>query len=103
MSHVVEIATQVRSAAAASAACRRLGLAAPAEAKVKLFIQSVSGLAVQLDGWRYPVVFDLPSGKTQHDNYGERWGKQQRLDEFLQAYAVEAATIEARRGGHRVT
>tara|TARA_A100001391_G_scaffold184123_1_gene151752 strand:- start:164 stop:325 length:162 start_codon:yes stop_codon:yes gene_type:complete len=32
-----------------------------------------------------------------------RWGKQERLDEFLQAYAVERATLEARKNGHSVT
>lgn len=30
------------------------------------------------------------------------WGEQQHLDRFLQAYAVERATMEARRQGHTV-
>ena len=30
------------------------------------------------------------------------WGDQQHLDHFLQAYAVERATLEARRQGHSV-
>ncbi|MCM2371089.1 hypothetical protein [Aporhodopirellula aestuarii] len=31
------------------------------------------------------------------------WGDRARLDQFLQAYAVERATIEARKNGHSVT
>jgi hypothetical protein len=31
------------------------------------------------------------------------WGDQKHLDAFLQRYAVEKATIEARRQGHSVT
>jgi hypothetical protein len=103
MSHVVQIQTQVRDAAAVRAGCRRLGLAEPVVEEVKLFSQKVSGLAVQLRDWRYPVVFDLASGESRFDNYGGHWGKQERLDEFLQAYAVERAKIEARKQGYSVT
>ena len=31
------------------------------------------------------------------------WGKQERLDQFLQIYAVEKAKIEARRNGYSVS
>ena len=31
-----------------------------------------------------------------------RWGEQKYLDQFLQRYAVEAATIAARKQGHSV-
>ena len=31
------------------------------------------------------------------------WGEQRHLDSFLQAYAIEKASIEARRNGHSVT
>jgi hypothetical protein len=103
MSHEVQIQTQVRDAVAVRAGCRRLGLAEPVEGEVKLFSGRVTGLAVQLRDWRYPVVFDLASGKSKFDNYGGRWGKQERLNEFLQIYAVEKAKIEARRSGYSVT
>jgi len=103
MSHVVQIETQVRDAAAVEAACRRLVLLAPANQTVKLFSGEVTGLAVQLSGWSYPVVCDLASGQVQFDNFGGRWGEQRELDRFLQAYACEKAKIEARRRGHTVT
>ena len=102
MSHIVSIKTEVRNAAAVRAACKRLGLAQPVEGKVSLFSGEVSGLAVQLPDWQYPVVCDLASGQVQFDNFGGIWGDQKHLDRFLQAYAVEKARIEARKKGHTV-
>ena len=103
MSHVVQIQTQVRDPVAARAGCRRLGLDEPVVETVKLFSESVRGLAVRLRDWRYPVVFDTATGETKFDNYQGHWGKQERLDEFLQAYAVERATLEARSKGYTVS
>ncbi|MCM2371876.1 DUF1257 domain-containing protein [Aporhodopirellula aestuarii] len=102
MSHVVQIETQVRDATAVRAGCSRLGLDEPVEGEVRLFSETVMGLAVQLREWRFPVVFDLSTGKSRFDNYQGHWGKRERLDEFLQAYAVEKTKIEARRKGYSV-
>jgi hypothetical protein len=102
MSHIVQVQTQVKDAAAVRAGCHRLQLDAPVEGEVKLFTQTVSGLAVRLREWRYPVVFNLVTGESKFDNYGGHWGKQERLDEFLQAYAIEKTKIEARRKGFSV-
>ena len=103
MSHIVEIQTEVRDAAAVRAGCNRLGLPRPSEGRFKLFSRSVSGLGVQLPYWRYRIVCELSSGKLQYDNYEGRWGDPRRLAEFLQSYAVERAKAEARRAGHDVT
>jgi hypothetical protein len=102
MSHVVQIQTQVKDAAAVRAGCARLDLDEPTEGEVKLFSETVSGLAVRLRDWRYPVVFNLTTGESKFDNYGGHWGKQERLDEFVQAYAIEKTKIEARRKGYSV-
>jgi hypothetical protein len=102
MSHVVQIQTQVRDATAVRAGCLRLGLNEPVDGETKLFSQTVAGLAVQLREWRYPVVFNLATGESKYDNYQGHWGKQERLDEFLQSYAIERTKIEARRKGHSV-
>ncbi|TWT55483.1 hypothetical protein [Allorhodopirellula solitaria] len=88
MSHVVQISAQVRDAAAVRAGCVRLGLDQPVEGEVKLFSETVTGLAVQRRQWRYPVVFHTTPGETKYDNDQGYWGKQARLDEFLQAFAV---------------
>ncbi len=103
MSHIVQIRTQVKDAMAATAACLRLSLAEPAQETVKLFSDTVTGLAVRLPGWRYPVVFDTNAGGARFDNFGGRWGEQAELDRFLQAYAAEKIKIEARKQGHTVT
>ena len=103
MSHIVQIRTQVRDATALQAACQRLGLAAPIEANVKLFTASAHGHAVNLPGWRYPVVFQLASGEVQYDDFSGRWGNQSELNRLLQMYATEKAKLESRRRGHAVT
>ena len=103
MSHIVQIKTQVRDPAAIAAACHRLGLPPPVHRKVQLFSEAAEGLNIELPGWNYPVVCNLASGSLKFDNYGGAWGDQKELDRFLQAYAVEKATIEARRQGHSVT
>lgn len=103
MSHIVRINTQVRDAAAVRSACARLGLAAPEEGTFQLFTSPATGLAVRLPGWNYPVVCRTEIGELSFDNYGGAWGARARLDEFLQAYAIEKARLEAHRQGHAVT
>jgi hypothetical protein len=103
VSHIVKIKTQVRDPAAVQAACKRLGLNEPVHGKTKLFSGRVTGLAVQLQGWHYPVVFDTTTAQAHFDNFNGHWGDQKELDRFLQAYAVEKAKLEARKKGHSVT
>ena len=103
MSHIVTITTQVRDPVAVSAACGRLGLPAPVAGVHRLFSAEAEGRAVALAGWRYPLVCETAAGRLHYDTYGGRWGAEERLGEFVQAYAVEKATLEARRAGHSVT
>ena len=103
MSHVVEIQTQVKDAAAVRAACQRLKLEQPSHGTAKLFSGEGTGLIVKLPDWKYPVVFDTGSGEAKFDNYGGTWGDQKKLDRFLQIYAVEATKVQARKQGHSVT
>ncbi len=103
MSHIVLIETELRDSAAIRAACSRLGLQEPVHGTARLFSGEATGLAVQLPGWPYAVVCNTATGQVQFDNFGGRWGNQQELDKFLQAYAVEKCLIEARRKGHQVT
>jgi hypothetical protein len=63
----------------------------------------VTGLAVQLPGWSYPVVCNLETGQVSYDNFNGAWGEQKHLNSFLQGYAVEKAKIEARKKGHSVS
>ena len=61
-----------------------------------LFSAEVTGLAVQLPQWTYPIVCDTSTGEVKYDNYGGRWAPPAHLDQFLQAYAVEKARLGAR-------
>ena len=103
MSHIVEIKTEVRDEAAVKAACVRLQIPTPEHKTVRLFNATATGLCVQLPGWSYPVVANLQTGQVQYDNYNGHCGEQSKLNQFLQAYAVEKAKIEARKKGHMVT
>ena len=103
MSHVVTVQTELRDLEAIRQATRRLQLPEPTFGEVQLFSERKTGWAIQLRDWRYPVVANLESGRVDFDNYGGRWGKQQELDQFLQRYAVERATIVARKQGHTTT
>ena len=102
MSHIVTIRTEVREAAAVDAACHRLGLTQPVHETVRLFSGERIGYAIRLAEWRYPVVCDLAQGTLAYDDYEGRWGERAQLDRFLQAYAIERATLEARRHGYGV-
>ena len=103
MSHIVTIATEVRDETAVNAACRRLALDPPVPGTHKLFRSKATGLAVRLPGWQFPAVFDTRAGQVRFDNFNGHWGEPLQLDRFLQAYAVEKATLEARRKGHAVS
>lgn len=99
MSHIVTLKVEIKDAAAVRAACQRMALPEAVQGTTKLFSGQVTGLAVQLPDWVYPIVCDTNSGQVKFDNFGGRWGDQQHLDRFLQAYAVCKATSEARHGG----
>jgi hypothetical protein len=103
LSHIVTIKTEVNCGESVRLACHRLQLPAPVQGTHRLFSGSHTGLGVQLPDWRYPVVCDLRTRQLHYDNYRGGWGEQNRLDQFLQAYTVERAQLEARRRGHSVT
>jgi hypothetical protein len=102
MSHIVQIKTEVKDENAIAAACRRLGIAEPTKGKFKVYAVEREGLGVKLPGWNYPVVCNTETGAVDYDNYNGSWGKQEELDKFLQAYAVEKAIYEAQKGGYSV-
>ena len=103
MSHIVTIKTQAKDPQAITAACQRLGFAAPVQGTAKLFEGEATGLLVRLPGWLYPLVIDTTTGDIRYDNYSGQWGDPQHLNRFKQAYAIEKTRIEAARKGHRLT
>jgi hypothetical protein len=102
MSHIVQIQTQVRDAAAVRAAAARLSLPEPTFGSARLFNAEATGWKVQFPAWKYPAVCDTSSGIVHYDIFQGRWGDPRHLDQFLQSYAIEKAHLEARRAGHTV-
>lgn len=102
MSHIVTVQTQVRDAAAVVAACASLGWKPPLEGNHRLFAAQVNGLAVFAPNWRYPIVCELSTGRLIFGNFEGHWGDAKELDRFKQRYAVEKASMEARRLGRSV-
>ena len=102
MSHIVQIQTEVRDEAAVQAACSRLHLPRATRGTFKLYSEKASGLGIELPHWKYPVVANTETGQVRFDNYEGRWGSQEFLYQFLQAYATERVKIEARKKGHSV-
>ena len=100
MSHIVTIQTKVRDPVAVASACEVLQLPAPSVRTARLFSTEATGLAVELPGWRYPVVCQTETGTLAYDNFGGRWGDDIHLHRFLQRYAVERTKLEARKQGH---
>lgn len=103
MSHIVQIQTEIRDPVAIRAACVRLSLPEPIFGETKLYNTSAVGWAVRLPEWRYPVVCDVATAKIAYDDFEGRWGNPEQLERYLQMYAVEKASLEARRRGHAVT
>lgn len=103
MSHIVSIKTEIRDAEAIKAACKRLGLDEPFFGKATFYMRDeFVGWCIKLPGWLYLAVADLTTGQVKYDNYDGAWGEQKHLDAFVQAYAVEKASLEARKRGHTV-
>ena len=102
MSHIVQIETEVRDETAGQAACTRLHLPRATRGTFQLYSTEETGLGIELPHWKYPVVANTDTGQLRFDNYEGRWGTQEFLDQFLQAYATERVKIEARKKGHSV-
>jgi|SRR6516225_9872945 hypothetical protein len=103
MSHLVTVHTQVRDPVAIPAACRRLGLEEPVQGTAELYSGTATGLLLKLPGWLYPVVISTEDATLNYDDYAGRWGDPVQLERFIQAYAVEAARLQARKKGYAVS
>jgi hypothetical protein len=102
MSHVATIALEFRDPGALAEAAAGCGLALQHETVTFFDGTRVTGTAVRLPGWRYPVVIDA-EGRLHYDHYEGRWGNLAQLHRYRQAYA-EAATMRfARARGYLVT
>lgn len=75
-------------------ACAKLGYTVRENATVKFFDGSTrQGTAVQIPGWRYPVV--IAGQEAHYDNYGGSWGDIALFHKLEQRYALDVATKQA--------
>ena len=102
MSHVATIALEFRDPAALSEAAAVCGLDLRQEMVTFYDGTHVTGTALRLPGWRYPVVVDV-EGCLHYDHYEGRWGNLAQLHRFQQAYAEAATTRFARARGYLIT
>jgi hypothetical protein len=103
LSHIVTIQVEVKDFDAIKSAARRLNLKEPAYGRATIYTTDVEGVIVELGhDWIYPVVCNLTTGELKYDNFNQQWGDQKYLDQFVQTYCIEKATIEARRKGYSV-
>jgi hypothetical protein len=102
MSHVATITLEFRDPAALADAAATCGFGL-AHDTVRFFDGTqVTGTAVRLPGWRYPVVVD-GQGRLFYDDYEGQWGDLAHLHRFQQAYAEAATRRFAHTQGFRVT
>ena len=102
MSHVATITLEFRDPEALADAAAALGLALTPDTVRFYDGTRVTGTALRLPGWRYPVVVD-GEGRLFYDHYEGQWGDLAHLHRFRQAYAEAATRRFARAQGFRVT
>lgn len=89
MSHIATVKVKIKDIDAVRAACQELGLQLE-EGKIskKVYDGTIKGnLAIQLPGWRYPMVIDTEKGEAAFDNYEGMWGDMKEFEKFQQHYS----------------
>jgi hypothetical protein len=87
--------------AAMAEACIALGMVPPTHETVTFYDgRQVTGTAIRLPGWQYPVVIS-EDGELTYDDYGGAWGKPQHLEAFRMQYTL-AGIRQAMGGTHAI-
>ena len=102
MSHVATMTLEFRDPVALADAAAACGFGLTHDT-VRFFDGTrVTGTAVRLPGWQYPVVVDGQGGLF-YDHYEGQWGDLAHLHRFRQAYAEAATRRFAHAQGFRIT
>ena len=110
MSHTVSIKTQIKDLEILKRAVKELTkllkrrVVIIGEGKVEVnFYDGVkrvkNGIAIKIEGWRYPIVIDLDTGEVFYDDYRGRWGNVEDIKKLKQLYAVETVLDIAQKQG----
>lgn len=100
MSHIATIEIQIKDPEALAEACHDMGATITHNTEVTIYKTIVSGTAIQIPGWIYPVV--LRGTELIYDNYNGQWGSIAQLKRLRQLYTTKATIRAARRMGRRV-
>ncbi len=109
MSHTTTVELEYTDEEALIQALDATGFPYQKNKTVQLYSSKHTGIAVNLPGWKYPIVLEkTDSGyRLRYDNYNGRWGDQKTLDSFMQKlarkYAEKVAQKYAKRLGGRIT
>ena len=93
MSHKITLQVEIKNRQALLSTCKRLGYAIGTEGTHELYKATEEGLAVNLPGWKYPVVIKA-DGSIAFDNYKGAWGDISALNKLRQIYAAEVTKSE---------
>jgi len=103
MSHTATVATKITDLNAIKEACKMLKLPAPVIGTHKMYDgKTVTGVAVRLENWQFPIVIDTKTGEIHYDNYHGNWGSEEELKKFKQHYGVAKAKLIAKKQGYFV-
>ena len=123
MSHIVSFNTSVTEAESVEITAKRLKLPKP-EYRTNYRMRSgkvVKGIAVQLQDWQKPVIFDTETGRVEFDNWSPydehhpavragkkevgdngKWGDIAHLHRFVDEYVATGHMLQAKEEGHIV-
>jgi hypothetical protein len=97
MSHTVTVRVEIRDLDALKAAAERLGARVLGHGTHQLYQGPVTGYAIQLPNWRYPIV--IAGDQVAYDDYNGAWGRASDLDRLREEYAIEVAYRAAQAQG----
>jgi len=102
MSHIATVEMKIKDMKVLKKVCEQLGLSTK-QVKDYVFYDNTkaSGLSIQLNNWRYPIVVK-DDGSIVFDNYNGSWGKVEHLQQLQQAYSTEIAKQQLRKQGYMV-
>lgn len=99
-SHTTEIKMRFADLDALAAVVARLGGRVIGQGCHQLYSTKEEGFAVQLPGWRFPIV--IQDGVIRYDNHQGYWGSLAELIKLRREYAIEVATRAAQAQGWMV-
>jgi len=110
MSHTVSIQTQIKNPEILKKAVeelerllnKRVRIVKEGNFEVEFFdgFKKVkNGIAIKIEGWKYPIVIDLDTGEIFYDDYRGRWGNVEDLKKLKQLYSLETILDIAKKQG----